>query len=42
MAWRRQLVGRVIDSIEVKPAAVRGGPFDGDRIVIEWTKRRPG
>ena len=41
MAWRRQFVSRVIDSIEVRPAAVRGGPFDGDRIVIEWTRRRP-
>jgi hypothetical protein len=41
MAWRRQFVDRVIDYIEVKPAAVRGGPFDGDRIRIEWVKRRP-
>lgn len=41
MAWRRQFVGRVIERIEVKPAAVRGGPFDGDRMVIEWVKRRP-
>jgi hypothetical protein len=40
MAWRRQLVARVIDSIEVKPASVRGGPFDANRVVIEWTKRR--
>jgi site-specific DNA recombinase len=41
MAWRRQFVGRVIDYIEVKPATVRGGPFDGDRIAIVWVKRRP-
>jgi site-specific DNA recombinase len=41
MAWRRQFVARVIDYIEVKPAALRGGPFDGDRIAIVWVKRRP-
>jgi site-specific DNA recombinase len=41
MAWRRQFVARVIDYIEVKPATVRGGPFDGDRIEVHWAKRRP-
>jgi hypothetical protein len=41
MAWRRSFVTRVIESIEVKPARVRGGPFDGGRVVIEWVKRRP-
>jgi site-specific DNA recombinase len=42
MAWRRQFVGRVIERIEVRPATIRGGPFDGDRVEIRWTKRRAG
>jgi site-specific DNA recombinase len=41
MAWRRSFITRVIESIEVKPATVRGGRFDGDRIGIEWVRRRP-
>jgi site-specific DNA recombinase len=41
MAWRRSFVTRIIESIEVKPAKVRGGPFDSDRIVVDWVKRRP-
>jgi hypothetical protein len=41
MAWRRSFVTRVIELVEVTPAKVRGGPFDGDRVEIHWTKRRP-
>jgi site-specific DNA recombinase len=41
MGWRRSFVTRVIESIEVKPAKVRGGPFDADRVVIQWVRRRP-
>jgi site-specific DNA recombinase len=40
-AWRRRLVERTIAHIEVRPATVAGGPFDGARVVIEW-RQRPG
>jgi site-specific DNA recombinase len=36
MGWRRAFASRVIRYAEVRPAKTRGGPFDGDRLVIEW------
>ena len=39
-AWKRRLVERTIEFIQVRPTPTRGGVFDGSRVSIRWRDAR--